>query len=62
MAGFAAAVEDPLVAAAAATATFTVAADRAAEHAAGPGTFAVVLLDELAELTPQQLGEEVNLV
>jgi hydroxyethylthiazole kinase len=51
-----------LVAAAAATATLTVAADTAARGAAGPGSFAVRLLDELADLTPQTLSGRVTLV
>jgi hydroxyethylthiazole kinase len=42
---------DPLVAAASATAVYTVAAEVAAETAHGPGTFAVHLLDALAALT-----------
>ncbi len=62
IAGFAAVVDDPLVAAAAATATLTVAADTAARGAAGPGSFAVRLLDELADLTPQTLSGRVTLV
>ena len=61
MAGFAAVVPDPLLAAAAATATLTVAADMAAEQARGPGSFAVALLDCLADLAPQDLAARVNL-
>lgn len=61
MAGFAAVVDDALLAAAAATATLTVAADGAAREAAGPGTFAVALLDHLDALTPRQLGARVRL-
>ena len=61
MAAFTGVVEDPLVGAAAATATFTVAADRAAVTASGPGTFAVALLDELAGLTPEQLTDATHL-
>jgi hydroxyethylthiazole kinase len=61
MAGFAAAVDDPLVAATAATATLTVAADEAARRARGPGSFAAALLDELAALTPQTLAARVEL-
>lgn len=61
MAGFAAVVPDPLLAAAAATATLTVAADTAAQRARGPGSFAVALLDCLADLTPQGLAARVNL-
>ena len=61
MAAFAAVEEDPLVAACAATATLTVAADRAAEVSSGPGSFAVALLDHLAGLTPEQLVDSVRL-
>ena len=61
MAAFAACVEDPLAAATAATATLTVAADAAAARTAGPGSFAVALLDELAALTPEGLTERVRL-
>lgn len=60
MAAFAAVTEDRLVAAAAATATLTVTADRAAAASSGPGSFAVSLLDELAELSPRQLRDEVR--
>ncbi|HYO85030.1 MAG TPA: hydroxyethylthiazole kinase [Dermatophilaceae bacterium] len=56
MAAFAGVVADPPVAAAAATATLTVAAERAAEIAQGPGTFAVSLLDELDALTAEILA------
>jgi len=61
IAGFCGVVEDPLLAATAATATLTVAAEAAAEGSAGPGTFAVALLDELATLTPQDLADRVRL-
>jgi hydroxyethylthiazole kinase len=61
MAAFAAVVDDALVAASAATATFTVAADIAAEQAKGPGTFAVALLDSLDALSPDQLSDRVRL-
>lgn len=61
MAAFAAVVDDPLLAAAAATAMLTVSADRAAERAGGPGSFAVALLDELAAITPATLGGRVDL-
>ncbi|WP_171027156.1 hydroxyethylthiazole kinase [Pseudarthrobacter sp. NamB4] len=46
-AAFPAVDDDPLAAAAAATAVYTVAADLAAEGARGPGTFAVAFLDAL---------------
>src|SRR5664279_4528791 len=61
MAGFAAVLDDPLLAAVAATATLTVCADSAAAHAAGPGSFAVALLDELASLSPAELVAAVRL-
>jgi len=61
MAGFAAVLDDPLLAAVAATATLTVCGDRAASRAAGPGSFAVALLDELASLTPAELVAAVRL-
>lgn len=60
MAGFAGVVGDPLLAAATATATLTVAADAAARTSHGPGSFAVALLDRLSTLTPQQLAERVR--
>ena len=62
IAGFAAVVADPLVAAAAGTAALTVAADEAAVAARGPGSFAVELLDQLAALTPKSLSARVTLV
>ena len=63
IAGFAAVLDDPLLAAVAATATLTVAADAAAESLAvpGPGSFAVALLDRLATLTPAELADRVRL-
>jgi hydroxyethylthiazole kinase len=61
MAAFAAVVDDPLLAATAATATLTVCGDRAAERAPGPGSFAVALLDELAAITPDELAARVSL-
>jgi hydroxyethylthiazole kinase len=61
MAGFAAVEPDPLVAAAAATATLTVAAEDAARSARGPGSFAVALLDSLADLAPQVLADRTTL-
>ena len=60
MAGFAGVVDDGLLAAAAATATLTVAADEAAGRSRGPGSFAVALLDELASLSPQSLASAVK--
>jgi hydroxyethylthiazole kinase len=61
MAAFVAVVDDPLLAATAATATLTVSGDRAAEQAGGPGSFAVALLDGLAAITPDELAARVNL-
>lgn len=61
MAAFAAVVDEPLRAAAAATAVFTIAADEAGKQAAGPGSFAVVLLDSLHRLTPEAVAAAVRL-
>ena len=61
MAGFAAVIDDPLLAAVAATATLTVSGDVAAARAPLPGSFAVALLDELAALTPTDLADKVRL-
>lgn len=61
MAAFAAAVDDPLLAAVAATATVTVAAESAARRSSGPGSFAVALLDDLAACTPEHLAVRVRL-
>lgn len=62
MAGFAAVVADPLCAAAAATATLTIAAETAARQSSGPGSFAVALLDSLYGLTPEGLAAAVRFV
>ncbi|MFH5822913.1 hydroxyethylthiazole kinase [Georgenia sp. AZ-5] len=61
MAAFAGVVEDPLLAATAATATLTVAAEAAAGHSGGPGSFAVALLDAIAMLTPADLTDRARL-
>lgn len=61
IAGFAAVLDDPLLAAVAATATLTVCGDAAAASSAGPGSFAVALLDQLALLTPDELADRVRL-
>lgn len=61
MAAFCAVVDDPLVAATAATAMLTVAADDAARDSAGPGSFAVALVDRLSALTPAALAERAVL-
>ncbi|ROR72839.1 hydroxyethylthiazole kinase [Bogoriella caseilytica] len=60
MAACAASGAGPLAAAAAGTAMLTVAADRAAEGARGPGSFAAALLDQLALLSPETLAGEVR--
>lgn len=49
-------VGEPFEAAVTATAWLGVAGERAAGSAAGPGTFAVHLLDALASLTPDEIG------
>lgn len=54
------AVADPFEATVAALATFGVAGDIAAETAAGPGSFAVALLDALHGLTPQMLDSRAR--
>lgn len=50
----------PLTASVAGTAIMTVAAEHAAEVSAGPGSFAVRLIDEIAALTPDVLEEELR--
>jgi len=61
IAGFAAVLDDPLLAAVSATATLTVCGDIAAAAHAGPGSFAVALLDQLGLLTPAELAARVRL-
>ncbi len=61
MAAFAAVLDDGLLAATAATAVLTVAADAAAAVAQSPGSFAVALLDQLDALSPQSLAANVRL-
>jgi hydroxyethylthiazole kinase len=61
MAAFVAVVPDAMVAAAAATATLTVAADSAAKQSRGPGSFAVALLDELTLIEPADLAERARI-
>jgi hydroxyethylthiazole kinase len=61
MAAFSAVSEGCLVAATAATATLCVAAEDAAAVSAGPGSFAVALMDALYALTPEKLAERVRL-
>ncbi|MEU6003491.1 hydroxyethylthiazole kinase [Streptomyces sp. NPDC047197] len=52
---------DALLAATAATGLLTVAAEDAATRSAGPGTFAVALIDALYELSPERLTEALHL-
>src|SRR5690625_2605964 len=59
MAAFASLGASPLAAASAATALYTVAAERAADQVAGPGSFAVALLDQLFTITPETLAHRV---
>ncbi|QDE35305.1 hydroxyethylthiazole kinase [Microbacterium foliorum] len=47
---------DPLTAVASASLIYTVAAEHAAARAAGPGSFAVALLDALAAITSEQVA------
>ena len=54
-------LDDPLVAAVAATAMLTVCADSAAAGVRGPGSFAVALLDELSCISPADLATRVLL-
>jgi hydroxyethylthiazole kinase len=61
VAGCAAVTDDALTAAATATGALTVAAERAAASAPGPGTFAARLLDELFALQPATLASTARL-
>ncbi len=61
IAGFAAVLDDPLLAAVSATAMLTVCGEVAAAASPGPGSFAVALLDQLALLTPADLAARVRL-
>ncbi len=54
-------VSTPLIAALAATAHLTLAAESAAESANGPGTFAVHLLDAMTAMEPDDLAQGVVL-
>lgn len=60
MAACTAVAPSPLVGAATATATLTLAAETAAQNSAGPGTFAAALLDELSLLAPTDLAARVE--
>lgn len=61
MAAFAAVTDDRLVAATAASCAYAVAAEEAAARTAGPGSFAVGLLDALAGLSPRTVAERARL-
>ncbi|WP_376766152.1 hydroxyethylthiazole kinase [Arthrobacter mobilis] len=61
MAAFSAVTSDAVLAAAAATGTYTVAAERAARLASGPGSFAPAFLDELASVTPADIAASLRL-
>ncbi|MCZ8376814.1 MAG: hydroxyethylthiazole kinase [Beijerinckiaceae bacterium] len=52
---------DPLVAAAAGLSILNIAAEQAAALAAGPGSFAVHLVDSLAALTPEDMAGRLRL-
>lgn len=56
IASFAAVSDDTVVASAAALATFGVAGEKAGEYSHGPYSFRTALFDELAALTPEELG------
>jgi hydroxyethylthiazole kinase len=56
VAAFVASSDEPLVGTAAALALWSVAAERAAAGAEGPGSFRVRFLDALATVTPAELG------
>ncbi len=61
MAAFAAVEDDAFVATVAAVTTYTVAAELAAEQAAGPGSFAVAFLDALASVSGDDLRARARL-
>jgi hydroxyethylthiazole kinase len=61
IAAFTGTVDDALLAATTATAMMTVAADTAVISSSRPGSFAVALLDELSDLSPDLLTEKVHL-
>ncbi len=62
IAAFCAVEPDPLLATAAALACYGLAAERAARHAKGPGSFRAALLDALYQLTPAQIKTGVRIV
>lgn len=61
MAAFASLTPDALLAATAATGVYTLAAEKAAALAAGPGSFAPAFLDALAAITPADVVQGLNL-
>lgn len=61
MAAFAGVRVRPLVAAAAATAAYTIAAELAAAESRGPGSFAVALIDQLSAIAPATIEQRVVL-
>jgi hydroxyethylthiazole kinase len=62
VATFAAVERDYLLATAGALATYGLAAELAADHARGPASFKVAFLDQLYNLTPEQVAEGVRIV
>lgn len=61
LAAFTATNESPLWSAASAHASYGIAAEQAATHSAGPGSFAQNLLDELYNLSPAKIEKEAKL-
>ncbi len=61
MAAFASLTDDGQLAATAATGVYTVAAERAAQRAQGPGSFAVQFLDELTAVTVDDVAAQLRL-
>lgn len=62
MAAFTAVREDPAAAAVAASTVYALAAEDAAADSAGPGSFAVALLDRLHTITPDEVAARAALV
>jgi hydroxyethylthiazole kinase len=56
MAAFAAVHDDSFASTVAATTVYTIAAELAAQSAAGPGSFASAFIDALAEITPDDIA------
>ena len=56
IAAFAAVDDDSFAAACAGLGMYRLAAERAGRGAGGPGTFRALLLDEMANMTPEDLG------